>query len=159
MDEASGVKVRIRDFVDALEMQSDEFLSFVDLDSGRVESVTRDLLSMAEEYDDDEEPDLPAWQVREWKLVRKIAFSNRFKRIPTKFDVHEWAIMEEFSNAVESERIREELLDAIDGAGAFRNFKAALGRRRMERAWFEFRADALRQIAIDWCERRHIPWE
>jgi hypothetical protein len=59
MDEESGIKVKIKDFVDALEMQSDEFLSFVDLDSGRVESVSRDLLSMAEEYDD-EEPVLPA---------------------------------------------------------------------------------------------------
>jgi hypothetical protein len=30
MDEAQDLKVKIKDFVDALEMQSDEFLSFVD---------------------------------------------------------------------------------------------------------------------------------
>jgi hypothetical protein len=31
--------------------------------------------------------------------------------------------------------------------------------RRIEAAWFAFRAEALRQIALDWCEDNHIPWE
>jgi len=154
--------VRISDIVDALEMQFDESSSFLDLDTGQVETVSRDLLRAVEEPDDDdddEEPYLPAWQKEEWETAKRIVLTGNFRKLPTKFDVHEWGIMEEFSLSVESDRIREDLLDAIHGAGAFRNFKATLRRRRIEPAWFAFRTEALRQIAIDWCEENEIVWE
>jgi Uncharacterised protein family (UPF0158) len=79
-------------------------------------------------------------------------------RLPTKFDVHEWEIMREFSDSVDSDRIREDLLNAIHGAGAFRYFKDTLRRRRMEPAWFAFRTEALAEIARDWCEENHVEW-
>jgi hypothetical protein len=151
--------VRLSDIVDALEMQFDESSSFLDLDTGQVETVSLDLLRAAEESDDEEEPDLPAWQKDEWETAKRIVFTGNFQKLPTKFDVHEWAIMEEFSLSVESERIREDLLDAIHGAGAFRNFKGTLRRNRIESAWFAFRTEALKQIAIDWCEENDIVWE
>jgi hypothetical protein len=52
--------VRLSDIVDALEMQLGESSSFLDRGTGRVETVSRDLLCAAEESGDDEEPDLPA---------------------------------------------------------------------------------------------------
>jgi hypothetical protein len=67
--------------------------------------------------------------------------------------------MQDFSCSMKSDRIREGLLDAIHGAGAFRNFKATLRRHHIEQAWFAFRAETLRQIALDWCEENHILWE
>ena len=70
-----------------------------------------------------------------------------------------WAIMEEFSLEVKSDGIREDLLRAIHGAGAFRMFKDTSRRHRIEAAWFAFRAEALRQIALDWCEEHDIVWE
>ena len=150
--------VRLNDIVDALEMQFDEYSSFLDLDSGRVDTVSHDLLRKAEEYDDDE-PDLPAWQKPEWEIARRIVFSGRFRELPTRFEVHEWEIMREFSDTVESARIREDLLHAIHGAGAFRNFKYILRRNGIESAWFAFRAEALKQIALDWCEEQDIVCE
>lgn len=145
--------------VDALEMQFDDALSFFDRETGGVETVSADLLGEAEESDTDEMPDIPEWQEEEWGTVKRIvANENGFVRLPTKFDIHEWQIMSDFSNAVKSEEIRAELLDAIHGAGAFRNFKAAVRRRGMEDERYKFRADALRQIAIDWCEENDIAW-
>jgi len=67
--------------------------------------------------------------------------------------------MQDFSLSVESERIREDLLHAIHGAGAFRNFKYILRRNDIETAWFAFCTEALRQIAVDWCEEDQIAWE
>jgi hypothetical protein len=157
--EAMPATVRLNDIVDALEMQFDESFSFLDLDTGQVKTVSRDLLREAEECGDEEEPDLPAWQEPEWEVAKRIVFTDRFRKLPTKFDVHEWAIMEDFSLSVESDRIREDLLHAIHGAGAFRYFKDTLRRNRIESAWFAFRTEALRQIAIDWCEENHIVWE
>jgi len=151
--------VRLSDIVEALEMQFDESSSYLDLDTGQVETVSHDLLREAEESGDDEAPDLPAWQEQEWEIAKKIVSTDRFQKLPTKFDVHEWAIMEDFSRSVESDRIREELLHAIHGAGAFRNFKDTLRRHRIESAWFAFRSETLRHIALDWCEENQIVWE
>ncbi|MGB7759605.1 MAG: UPF0158 family protein [Bryobacteraceae bacterium] len=151
--------VHLKDIVDALEMQLDESSSFLDLDAGQVETVSCDLLRAAEEGGDDAEPDLPDWQEEEWEIAKRIVSTDRFLKLPSKFDVHEWAIMEEFSQSVKSARLREDLLHAIHGAGAFRNFKYILRRNGAEQSWFAFRTEALRQIALDWCEDHHIVWE
>ena len=153
--------VPLKDIVDALEMQFDEQLSFLDLDTGRVEIVSRELLGMAEEGDDgdDAEPDSPDLEDEEWEIAKRIVSSDRFVRLPTKFDVHEWSIMEDFSHSVESDTIRDDLLFGIHGAGAFRHFKDTLRRHRIEQEWFSFRDEALRDIAIEWCEEHKIQWK
>jgi Uncharacterised protein family (UPF0158) len=150
--------VRLNDIVDALEMQFDEASSFLDLETGQVEIVSHALLRLAEESGD-EKPDLPTWQKHEWEIAKRIASTDRFQELPTKFEVHEWEIMQDFSRSVESDSIREDLLHALGGAGAFRNFKDTLQRYRIESAWFGFRTEALRQIALSWCEENQIVWE
>jgi len=150
--------VLLSDIVDALEMQIDEAYSFLDLDTGQVETVSRDLLRDAEE-DTSEDPDLPDWQKEEWEVAKRIVSTDRFLKLPSKFDVHEWEIMHDFSRSVNSERIPEDLLEAIHGKGAFRYFKDMVRRHRLESDWFTFRTDALRQLAIDWCEERDISWQ
>ena len=131
--------VRLNDIVDALEMQFDESSSFLDRATGQVETVSHFLLREAEKSGDGEEPDIPTWQKQEWEIAKRIVSSDHFQRLPTKFEVHEWAIMQDFSRSVESDRISEDLLRAIDGAGAFRNFKETLRRHRIESDWFAFR--------------------
>jgi hypothetical protein len=66
--------------------------------------------------------------------------------------------MQDFSRSMESDGVRDELSRAIHGAGAFRNFKDTVSRLGIEPAWFAFRADALRQIALEWCEENRIVW-
>jgi hypothetical protein len=148
--------VRLSDIVDALEMQSDELSSFLDLDTGQVETISDDLVRDAEECGDSEEPNLSDWQDEEWETARRIAFSDRFRKLPTKFEVHEWEIMREFADSLESGKIREDLLHALHGSGAFRHFKDAIRRQGVESAWFAFRTEALRQIAVDWCEENGV---
>ncbi len=113
--EAMPPTVRLNDIVDALEMQFDESCSFLDRDTGQVKTVSDVLLREAEESDDDEEPDLPTWQKQEWEIAKLIVSTDRFHKLPTKFEVHEWAIMQDFSHSVEPDRIREDLLHAIHG--------------------------------------------
>ncbi|MGD0498450.1 MAG: UPF0158 family protein [Bryobacteraceae bacterium] len=151
--------VRLNDVVDALEMQFDESDSFLDRETGQVKTVSHDLLREAEESVDDEEPDLPAWQKQEWEIAKRIVSTGQFQKLPTKYEVHEWAIMLDFSRSVESDRIREDLLHAIHGAGAFRSFKDGVRRHGIESAWLAFRTEALRQIALDWCEENQIACE
>jgi hypothetical protein len=123
-----------------------------------VVTVSEDLLRDAEDRGGGE-PDLTDWKKDEWEMAKRIVSTDRFKPLPTKFDVHEWGIMQDFSSSVESEDIRDELSRAIHGAGAFRNFKDTVRRLGIESVWFAFRTEALRQIALDWCEENRIAWE
>jgi len=152
--------VRLKDIADALEMQMEESSSYLDLDSGQVKFIDDYLLRKAEEFDQgDKAPDLPEWQKPDWEIAGRIVSTDRFVHLPTKYDIHEWEIMNEFSSEFPNGLIRQELRDAIHGAGAFRNFKSAIRRHHVDSAWNDFREKALRQIALDWCEEHHIPWE
>ena len=126
-------------------------------------TVSRDLLREAEEFPDDdaddEELDLSDGEDQEWEIAKRIVLTDRFRKLPSKFEVNEWQIMEDFSLSVKSDRIREDLLDAIQGRGAFRYFRDTLRRHGVESAWHAFRTEALRQIAIDWCEENQIEWK
>jgi hypothetical protein len=152
-------RVRLSDLVEALEMQIDELSSFLDLDTGQVETVSQDLLRKAEEFDDGEDPDLPAWQIEEWELAKRIVSTERFQSLPTSSDIDQWSMMQEFASAFEREQVRQELLGAIHGRGAFRRFKDAIRRHGVEEAWFNFRTEGLRRIAIEWCEENNIDHE
>jgi hypothetical protein len=150
--------VLLEDIVEALEMQFDESSSYLNLDTGQVETVHDELLRAAEEADDGEEIELPEWQMEELEIARQIVCSDRFVRLPTKFDVHEWAIMRDFSQAMESAQIRVELEYAIHGAGAFRHFKHIVRQHHIEPAWFAFHQARLKRIAVDWCKEHDINW-
>jgi hypothetical protein len=123
-----SANVLLKDIIDALEMQFDESSSFLDLDTGRVESVSNDLLARADESAG-EEPDVPAWQKQVWEIAKRIVSTDRFQQLPTEFDVDEWAIMQDFSNSVASNRVRQDLLNAIHGQVHSGISRTALGGR------------------------------
>jgi hypothetical protein len=150
--------VRLQEIVDALELQLEDASSFLNRDTGQVAIVSDDLLRAAEESSHPGRA-LPAWQQPEWELAQQIVATNRFEPLPTKFDVHEWAIMRDFAYSLISQQRREDLLDSLHGAGAFRHFKSSVRRHGLEPAWFAFRTAAFQQIARDWCEEHQIAWQ
>lgn len=89
--------------------------------------------------------------------VRALLASDRFLELPNRFGIHEWSIMDEFARAQDSERIRQEFLDAIHGAGAFRMFRSTIRRLRIEQSWYQFREEALAEIARNWLEEHKLP--
>ena len=124
--------VRLQEIVDALQMQSEESSCFLDRSTGRIETVSEDLLRAAEQSSD-QALELPAWQRPEWELAQRIVAVSYFEPLPTRFEVHEWAIMQDFAQSLTSEQVREELLHALHGAGAFRHFKSTVRRRNRVR--------------------------
>ena len=146
--------IRLKDIVDGLEMQFDEMSSYVDTLTGKVHAVTRDEIREAEEEDEEPDPADEEFSIP-WRIYN---MDKTIVRLPDKHEIHEWSIMQEFSQSVENSRIREELLNAIHGAGAFRYFKDTVRRHHIEQDWYNFRDAALRQIAIDWCEEKQIPY-
>ncbi|RMD66578.1 hypothetical protein D6833_01315 [Candidatus Parcubacteria bacterium] len=72
--------------------------------------------------------------------------------------MHEWEIMDRFARTLEDPQDREALVHALRGKGAFRRFRNAIRRLGVEEAWYDYLDQALRQIAVEWCEEEGIPF-
>ena len=149
--------VLLQDIIDALQMQFDEMSNYLDLDTGQVETISLDLLSKAEESPDDE-PDLLEWEEADWETAKRIVSTDRFKPLPSKYDAHDWSIMQDFARSLPDGRVRDDLVNALHRSGAFRAFKDTIHRHRIENDWYAFRDAALKDIAIEWCEEHKIVW-
>jgi hypothetical protein len=147
----------LKEIVDALEMQFDEHSNYLDRHTGEVEMVSRDVLRLVEEGGTADR--LPQWQQGEFDIAKAFFEDpDRFVRLPTQWDIHEWEIMREFAESVEPEQLSRDLLQALSGKGAFRYFKDTLRRYRREQDWYDYRTRALREIATDWCEENGIEY-
>lgn len=151
-----AVVISLSEVVEAIELQTDESISYLDPDTGKIVFVTDEMQRMVEEGTFD---NIPEWMRKALPEVREALESGRCLPLPSKFDVHEWAIMDRFSRAQENDRVREELLDAIHGAGAFRMFRSTIRRLGIEQAWFQFRDRVMEEIAREWLEEHNLPYK
>jgi len=141
-----GTTVSLQDVVDALETAADEMSSYVNKVTGQVITLTDDDLKLAEE---EPVPDMPAWQQEVVAEARQVLASEEWLELPSKFDIHEWEIMNRFAQSLSASE-RAEVTDAIHGNGAFRNFKATIRRLGIEKAWFAHKRRELETIAHEW---------
>jgi len=154
-----GATVELAKIVDALEMMLEDWRSFLNVETGEVESVSLDILGEAEESEEKDPQSFENYD-GEFELATKIVENrDKFLRLPTRFDIHEWSIMESFAESMKYGRIREELLRAVHGGGAYRRFRSAVARHSVQSDWYQFRDDALKQIAIEWCEANNLTWK
>ncbi len=150
--------VSLREVIEALEMQSDDCVSYLDPDTGEIITVTLEERDLAEETEESLE-DVPEWQRQMLPKVRAVLSSDRCLQLPDRFEIHEWSIMDEFAQTRDSERMREDLLDAIHGAGAFRMFRSTIRRLGIENRWYKFREEALAEIARNWLEEHKLSYK
>ena len=147
--------ISLSDVISALEAASDESASYLDPETGEIVYVTEDERVMAEE---DCWEEAPGWQREIMPKIRAALEGDRWLELPGSFEIHEWSIMERFSQTQKIERIRSELLNAIHGAGAFRAFRTAIRRLGLEQSWYQFRGDALADIARSWLDEHHLQY-
>ena len=79
-------------------------------------------------------------------------------KLPDKYEIHEYSIMEKFCYSIEDARLSNKLCNIISGRGAFRRFKDAIKRYNLEESWYAYRDEALREIARDWCQDNELPF-
>jgi len=141
------VTINWSDLEIAFERNSPDQESFLDLENG-------DLLSIVEG-----EPDAAA---RRAKVANN---PDRYVRVDPASSREQYRWMERFVSAVQDQPLRERLLVAIDGKGAFRRFKDVLLAFPAERErWFAHRSDLLHLHIQTWIEHMNIevaappPW-
>jgi hypothetical protein len=76
--------------------------------------------------------------------------------LPGKYEINEYAMMENFIDELNEEDRQERLYSAIRSKGAFRRFKDSLFDLGLEKNWYQFRDDAYLKIATKWCEKNNI---
>ena len=141
MDKRNNVRVPLQVVIDAVESADDEWNQFLDIATMEAVSVPESLFidNFGDEYQ---------------KLSDMIdeGFNSRFFRLPSPYDIHEYSIMERFIWSLPEGAIQDRLENAIRGRGAFRRFKDSIYRLDIEQEWYDFRANAYREIAVEWCE-------
>lgn len=146
--------VSLRDVVDEMEGLTDIYSGFINRKTGELITLSIEVLSIVEE--DEPIEDLPEWEQEIIPKVREVLESDDFIKLPTKYDIHEWSIMERFCCEVEDPDQSDRLLSAIHRKGAFGRFKDNIHRFGIVEDWYRFREAALEKIAIDFLEENGI---
>lgn len=151
------MKVKLSEIIEGMELQSEDFYYFLNLETGKNASVSREALFLADEgetYDH-----LLDWQQEEAELAYQIIENNdQFIQPPSRYEINEYQMMETFCYNQSNTKIQSELLNSIRGRGAFRHFKAMIIRLGIEDDWFDYRDKKYKQIAIDFCEQNQIDY-
>jgi len=150
-----SIKVKLKDIIEEMEIQFEESRSLLNIKTGEIVIVSSEDLRAAE----DEQPfdHLPEWE-RENRMLAIDVVENfeNYIELPTKYDVNEYEIIENFCLTVSDQRKKDSLSKAIKGKGAFRRFKDKIIEYALEDQWYLYRDECYKQIAIEWCQENKI---
>ncbi len=162
--------VSLRDLVDELQMLPNEGNVYLNKVTGKIITVTDDDVEMVvamdsgfeeeiEEGSDDIVSEVSDLQTEYYQEVKKVLVSDPdYLKLPGRFDIHEYEIMERFCLSVPDGRVSDVLLRKIRGSGAFRRFKDTIYQYGIENDWFAYRDEDYKEMAIAWLESKGIAY-
>lgn len=148
--------VSLHGVVEELEALTDESTAYLNRETGELYSIRDEEASLVE--DDVDPDDMPEWLGDELPKIREVLESEDWLSLPTGFDIHEWAIMDAFARSIDDAELRDELLIAIRGRGAFRSFKDAVHRRGIHEDWYCHRTATFGRIAVEWLDEHGVAY-
>ena len=145
-------KVNLKDLADEMDFMIDEWSYFVNRRTGEIISVDDHHLGYAEDPDEIPE-DITEWE-REAidEAIKLLENRDDLLRFPGKYDMNGYGMMEDFIETVKNPHIRDSLVNAIKGRGAFRRFKDSAERVGVLDAWYKYKEAQLLAYAKEWCE-------
>jgi hypothetical protein len=152
-----SARISLKTLFDEVDFIPQETTVYLNRKTGEIVSVTDEEMSAAE--DDEDLADYPGWEQDSIRKAKEISESDDYIALPTQFDLDEYSIMRDFCHSVEDADIREELSHAIAGRGAFRWFKDRIHHYGLQKRWYAFRKEAIKQELADWCEANGIAYD
>lgn len=134
------MKVKLSEVIDALDFTNDEIEYYYNPDTEEI------FMSNIGEFEDLTEDELD-------ELFEKSII------LPTKYDINEYEIMEDFAETINDTRLQNQLYISLNGSGAFRRFKDTCINFDIINDWYKFRDERYKEIAIDWCKENNIEFE
>ena len=151
-----AARVSLQRVVEELDALTEETSAYLNRETGELYALGDEEAGLIEDGVDPAE--LPEWLADELPKIREVLESADWLALPTRFDIHEWAIMDGFACSLADPDVRDELLTALRGKGAFRWFKDAVRRHGIQQDWYDHRAAALGRIAADWLEDHGVEY-
>ena len=152
-----AVIVSPRDVIEQMDLTTDEATAYINRKTGELITLTHEEVALTE--DPEEAAEAPQWQKDLLPKAREVLASEDYIPLPSKFEVHEWSIMERFAQSHTDAAVSDELDAALHGRGAFRRFKDAVHRLGIADEWYRFRDAALEEIAIEFLEAHGIAYQ
>ena len=148
-------RVALDQIVEGMQLQSDDMVAYLNTKTCQVVLVGDDELAAAEV--EDESSGLSDWEAEAIGIARAVLQGQDYVALPDRFEIDEYRMMERFASGAD-EAVRERLLGAIGGSGAFRYFKDTVQELGLAQGWYSFRDRAYEQIAADWCRDNEIEY-
>jgi len=151
-------KVSLKELAEQMDFMMDEWSYFVNGKTGEMFSVEDRHLGFAE--DPDEIPE----RIAEWErdaIEQAASLLENWGDLihfPSKHELNEYGMMENFVGTVKDSHIRDCLGIAIEGRGAFRRFKDTADRFDVIDSWYEFKEQAIIEFAREWCESNGLQY-
>ena len=131
--------------MEAIEMASDLGTYYYDFDKQECIYLSEDSWDW-----DEEDKEIAELIEMEW---------DRFIRLPGKYEIHEYRIMEDFIEELDNQRLQTELYRAIQGRGAFRRFTDKIRYEGIEQQWYDYQNNSYQEFALRWCKGNNIRCE
>lgn len=134
-----------------LQMITDEVIAADDSNNSFLDTETMEIIWIPEDGFEAEE-------IEEKIEMIEDDTENRFLALPTKYEINDYRIVQDFVYEISDRSIQEDFERAIRGSGAFRRFRNTLIRYDMLQDWYNYKDQAYREIAIEWCKDNGIEY-
>jgi hypothetical protein len=95
--------IRLKDIIQEMDVFGDDYRAFLNIRTGEFVTLSSEELSAAEEGDSVK--DFPEWQRERIRKAGEVLFTYDYRELPSRFDIHEYSIMERFCYAVEDDEL------------------------------------------------------
>lgn len=139
MENLTKPKVNLNEIIDAFEMENYYSRSFVNKMTGEVVNLmgNEDLSDVDEDVEDEFIPE-------------------HYISLPDKWDLNKCEMMKDFCYSIDDEEMQNKLLYTIGGKGTFGRFHTAISCYNIEKEWYRFLHERLKEIAIKFCTENHL---
>lgn len=134
-------KVNLNQIADSFDKVSKTTLVYYLPDSGKIDIILHD--NSIAYFDNYEDEDIPTNAIF----------------LPSKFEINEYEIMEDFVHTIKDDEVFEELRNALSGREAIANFKQQIKQLGIKDDWLAFRNNAFMDLAREWCNWNKLDWE
>jgi hypothetical protein len=139
-----------------MDVFGDDNRAFLNIRTGEFITLSSDEFVAAEEGAPLD--DMPEWPKESIQMASDVLFTDDYRELPSKFDIHEYAIMEKFCYSVEDDELSDRLLNSIRGREAFRYFKDTIHQYGIADDWYDYRERAFKKIGEEWLESNNITY-
>jgi hypothetical protein len=147
--------VKLKEIIDEMDLSHEESTSYWSKKTGEVVLISDEMMEAAEEGAPLE--DYPDWMREPISIAADILEHGAdYVALPSPYDIHEYRIMESFCSIQKGPGIAKTLMQDLKGRGAFRRFKDRTHELGIETEWYKFKEEALKKIAIEWCQKNQL---